>query len=249
MQIVTSSPTKVYNGITHAISRISSLEGSRSLWKGMSSVILGAGPAHAVYFGTYEAVKQGLGGNEHGYHFIATALAGSAATIVSDALMNPFDVIKQRMQLAEPKYPNILVAAETIYTREGVRAFFISYPTTLSMTVPFQAIQFSTYEFASKVLTPGRRYDPLTHVVSGGIAGALAAAATTPLDVVKTMLQTRGSSEDPQIRTVRGLMPAARIIYQREGMSGFMRGIRPRLVAAMPSTAVCWMSYEMGMIE
>jgi hypothetical protein len=27
-----------------------------------------AGPAHAVYFGTYEAVKEFAGGNEDGHH-------------------------------------------------------------------------------------------------------------------------------------------------------------------------------------
>lgn len=27
-----------------------------------------AGPAHAVYFGTYEAVKEFAGGNEEGHH-------------------------------------------------------------------------------------------------------------------------------------------------------------------------------------
>lgn len=63
-------------------------EGFFSLWRGMSSVIVGAGmisvcpkhflvqftnhegtgPAHAVYFATYEAVKHAMGGNQAGVH-------------------------------------------------------------------------------------------------------------------------------------------------------------------------------------
>lgn len=39
-----------------------------SLWRGMSSVVVGAGPAHAVYFATYEAVKHLMGGNKIGVH-------------------------------------------------------------------------------------------------------------------------------------------------------------------------------------
>jgi len=36
-------------------------------------VIVGAGPAHAVHFGTYEAVKELAGGNKgEGSHFFAT---------------------------------------------------------------------------------------------------------------------------------------------------------------------------------
>lgn len=66
--------------------RIATGEGILSLWRGMSSVIVGAGmdsprscwdwrgtdlgigPAHAVYFATYEAVKHVMGGNQAGVH-------------------------------------------------------------------------------------------------------------------------------------------------------------------------------------
>ena len=33
---------------------------------------MGAGPAHAVYFGTYEIAKDFAGGNDDGYSFAAT---------------------------------------------------------------------------------------------------------------------------------------------------------------------------------
>jgi asparaginyl-tRNA synthetase len=64
MQIVNPSPTAMYTGISNAMVTISRVEGFRTLWRGLSSVIIGAGPAHAVYFASYEAVKQSLGGNE-----------------------------------------------------------------------------------------------------------------------------------------------------------------------------------------
>src|SRR6266480_3167994 len=47
-----------------------------------------------------------------------------------------------------------------------------------------------------KVLTPLGHYVPKSHVIAGGLAGAIAAAATTPLDVAKTLLQTRGNATD-----------------------------------------------------
>ena len=90
-----------------------------------------------------------------------------------------------------------------MYRKEGLRAFYISYPTTLAMTIPFTAIQFACYESLAKVLNPKKRYDPLTHCVSGGVAGAIAAAITTPLDVIKTLLQTRGTSTDLGIRNCK----------------------------------------------
>jgi solute carrier family 25 (mitochondrial iron transporter), member 28/37 len=63
MQVFATSPAAMYTGIGNAFTRISSTEGVRALWRGVSSVIVGAGPAHAVHFGTYEAVKELMGGN------------------------------------------------------------------------------------------------------------------------------------------------------------------------------------------
>ncbi|KAH0542091.1 hypothetical protein FGG08_003471 [Glutinoglossum americanum] len=247
MQVVNPSPSAVYTGIANAVAQISSTEGARSLWRGVTSVALGAGPAHAVYFATYEAVKQSLGGNiGNDHHFFAVATAGACATIASDALMNPFDVIKQRMQVHGSIYKSISHCARTVYKTEGLAAFYVSYPTTLAMTVPFTATQFSAYEYLSKVLNPSRKYDPLTHCLAGGLAGAFAAGITTPLDVIKTLLQTRGTARDAEIRNCRGLLQAARIIHGRNGFTGFFRGLRPRIVTTMPSTAICWTSYEMA---
>jgi solute carrier family 25 iron transporter 28/37 len=154
--------------------------------------------------------------------------------------MNPFDVIKQRMQVHGSTYTSISNCAKTVFKNEGLSAFYISYPTTLVMTVPFTAIQFSAYDSLSKVLNPQRGYDPLSHCVAGGLAGAGAAALTTPLDVIKTLLQTRGTSRDETIRNCKGLAHAAKIIHEREGMKGFFRGLQPRVVTTMPSTAICW---------
>lgn len=72
MQVFSTQPAAIYTGMTQAFTRISSTEGAGRLWRGVWSVILGAGPAHAVYFGTYEAVKDVAGGNREGHQFMAT---------------------------------------------------------------------------------------------------------------------------------------------------------------------------------
>ncbi|KAK2738573.1 Fe(2+) transporter [Myotisia sp. PD_48] len=247
MQVLNPSAGGLYTGLTHAVSTISRVEGWRTLWRGISSVIVGAGPAHAVYFGTYEVVKEFAGGNVGtGHHPFAAGLSGACATITSDALMNPFDVIKQRMQVHGSKHKTILDCAKTVYRTEGIRAFYVSYPTTLCMTIPFTAAQFIAYESTSKVMNPSKKYDPFTHCMAGGLAGAVAAAVTTPLDVIKTVLQTRGLAEDAETKTARGLLNAAKIIKRQYGWAGFARGMRPRIIATMPSTAICWSSYEMA---
>ncbi|KAL7620015.1 Fe(2+) transporter [Parahypoxylon ruwenzoriense] len=271
MQILNPSANAVYKGMIQSTMRIASGEGFLKLWRGMSSVVVGAGPAHAVYFATYEAVKHLMGGNRAGVHHpLAAATSGACATIASDALMNPFDgmfdahrralrtlagrnsnliavvVIKQRMQIqnSSKMYRSMTDCARYVYKTEGLSAFYVSYPTTLSMTVPFTALQFLAYESISTAMNPSKKYDPFTHCMAGAVAGGFAAALTTPMDVIKTMLQTRGTATDPELRSVNGFVAGCRLMYRREGIRGFFKGVRPRVVTTMPSTAICWSAYE-----
>ena len=144
------------------------------------------------------------------------------------------------MQVHGSVYKSISQCARSVYRTEGLTAFYVSYPTTLCMTVPFTALQFTAYESISKVMNPSKSYDPFTHCVAGGLAGAFAAGLTTPLDVIKTLLQTRGTANDAEIRSAKGLLMAANIIKRQFGWSGFFRGLRPRIISTMPSTAICW---------
>jgi hypothetical protein len=100
-------------------------------------------------------------------------------------------MVKQRLQLGY--YNGLYHCLKTISTEEGVFSLWRSYPTTLLMNVPYAAVVVSANESFKKFLTPV--FGPLnltTYIISGALAGSLAAAATCPLDVLKTRLQTQG---------------------------------------------------------
>lgn len=248
-----------------SISKISSSEGAYALWRGVSSVVLGAGPAHAVYFSVFEATKTMLVNRltnsrstkivtDESHPLIASG-TGIAATVASDALMTPFDVLKQRMQLGtstadskltQSKSARLVKTAAQIYSKEGLSAFFISYPTTLFTNIPFAALNFGFYEYSSKLLNPENKYNPYYHCISGGIAGGIAAALTNPLDCIKTALQTRGVSQNELLRTINGFVSAAKALYKQGGAGAFTRGLKPRIIFNVPSTAISWTAYEMA---
>jgi solute carrier family 25 (mitochondrial iron transporter), member 28/37 len=148
------------------------------------------------------------------------------------------------MQIHQSEFRSIFTCAKTVLQKEGIAAFYVSYPTTLTMTVPFTAAQFTVYEHVKKLMNPRGDYSPLSHIVAGGVAGGVAAGLTTPLDVAKTLLQTRGTSTEPEIRYCRGMLDAFKVIWRRDGLRGFSRGLTPRMVTHMPSNALCWLSYE-----
>lgn len=101
-----------------------------------------------------------------------------------------------------------------------------------------------------RLRAPQKDHEPLKpvfapHTRHRGWAGRRSRSGlTTPLDVVKTLLQTRGTSEEAEIRHARGMLDACKVIWARDGPKGFMRGLTPRVLTFMPSNALCWLSYE-----
>jgi solute carrier family 25 iron transporter 28/37 len=78
-------------------------------------------------------------------------MAGVAATVFHDLIMNPAEVVKQRMQMTNSPYGGSLECVRCIYRNEGVSAFYRSYTTQLIMNIPFQTFHFLSYEFCNEV--------------------------------------------------------------------------------------------------
>lgn len=78
-------------------------------------------------------------------------------------------------------------------------------------------------------------------VAAGGAAGALAGFMSTPLDLLKTRLQTQ---EVPDGGRRLGAREMLRQIYAQEGARAFMTGATARMLYFMPSAAICWGTYE-----
>jgi hypothetical protein len=167
-------------------------EGVFRLYRGFSATVAGAIPSHAVHFATYENLKQRLGGNESGHHPLINGMSGGVATMAHDAIVTPLDVVKQRLQVRHSAYAGVLDCIRTVFAREGLRAFYASYPTTVAMNVPFQTVHFAAYEsFKIFFTAEEEEHGILEEFAAGGAAGALAGFVSTPLDVVKTRLQTQ----------------------------------------------------------
>lgn len=72
---------------------------------------------------------------------------------------------------------------------------------------------------------------------------ALAALATHPLDVVKTRLQVLTAAEKGQRK--RSAWQVARELFASEGLSGFSRGLGPRVATLSLGSSMSWFCYEM----
>ena len=192
MQALGSCPIKSV-GVREALTSILRSEGPIGLYRGIGAMGLGAGPAHAVYFSVYEICKEFFSGGKPN-NPAAHAVSGVFATVASDAVFTPMDMVKQRLQLTNSPYKGVWDCVKRVLKEDGIRAFYASYRTTILMNAPFTAVHFATYEAAKRGLmeiSPESVNDErlVVHATAGAAAGALAAALTTPLDVVKTQLQ------------------------------------------------------------
>ncbi|KAL2486245.1 Mitochondrial substrate carrier family protein [Abeliophyllum distichum] len=246
MQAIGSRPIQSV-GVRKTLESVLKSEGPKGLYRGIGAMGLGAGPAHAVYFSVYEFCKKNFsGGNLN--NSVVHASSGVFATVCSDAVFTPMDMVKQRLQLSSSAYNGVWDCVRRVLREEGIRAFYASYRTTVIMNAPFTAVHFSTYEAAKRGLievSPESASDErlVVHATAGAAAGALAASLTTPLDVVKTQLQCQGVCGCDRFAS-GSIRDVIQTIVKKDGYSGLMRGWIPRMLFHAPAAAICWSTYE-----
>ena len=224
------------------------------LWRGIPTILVGCVPAHALYFSSYEAVKyygkRSDGTTSPGWG----ALAGAAAVLGHDVIMTPLDTIKQRLQLGH--YSGMRQAISEMYLREnGLQAFYRSFPVTLVTNIPYGMVMVGSNEYIKNRLRPLDHFEEApsltTCLVASSVSGMMAAAITTPLDRIKTVLQTQQLTmactlgECPRIVGENlALRQAIDMIIKQEGVAGFFKGLVPRVASHTPAVAISWTTYE-----
>eukprot|EP00934_Nitzschia_sp_Nitz4_P001410 Nitzschia sp. Nitz4//scaffold13_size275219//219063//220247//NITZ4_000909-RA/size275219-processed-gene-0.107-mRNA-1//1//CDS//3329536119//1410//frame0 len=236
---------------------VSQLAGFGRLWRGVQSVLVGCIPAHALYFGSYEFVKASTLDENGEVTAYGSALAGAAAVTGHDMVLAPLDTVKQRLQLGH--YRGLSHALSTMIASEGLISLYRSFPVTLATNIPYGIVMVGTNEFLKQQWSSNGELTLGVTMASSSMAGFVAAGMTTPLDRIKTSLQTQQLAPACAMGTappdcpmkkvsepvvVAGWREAAIRIYETEGMTGFFRGLAPRVLSHTPAVAISWTAYE-----
>lgn len=99
----------------------------------------------------------------------------------------------------------------------------------------------STAQPVSKMTHTLDRSSPLHHFVAGWVGASLSCAALSPLEVIKTRLQSSMAAEN-RLSPMR----LAKDILRAEGVLGFYRGLLPHLLGVGPSRALYFGAYNYG---
>jgi len=189
--------------------------GFRRLFAGVGPTALGSVPGGAIFFGVYERSKLVLSGSAEppsfngashtsSAHWSCDAAAAVVAATASCFVRTPTAVVAQRMQIGQYRTVTAAVrgvargdaAAGTGAVRGGIAAFYTGLGVSVARELPFAFVQFPLYEALKRCVVrrnategnPSVRFSAMEGAACGSLAGAAAAAVTTPFDVVKTRL-------------------------------------------------------------
>ncbi|KAF7331623.1 hypothetical protein MKEN_00041900 [Mycena kentingensis (nom. inval.)] len=217
--------------------------GFRGIYKGVGSVGVGSAPGAAVFFATYDTLKR-VSPLPDELAALTHMGAASIGEVAACLVRVPTEVIKTRAQTsAYGPDKSSLFAARNVLASDGVRGLYRGFGITIMREIPFTSVQFPLYELLKSRLSIYTGRKPLyAHeaAVCGSVAGGIAAALTTPLDVLKTrvMLDTRDSTARPSLLT------RVRTIYTTEGPRALFAGVVPRTMWISAGGAVFLGVYE-----
>ncbi|KDO34300.1 hypothetical protein SPRG_22080 [Saprolegnia parasitica CBS 223.65] len=220
----------------------SRLVASRGLFRGMSPVLAATLPATvlgcaAIKAADFDNMKVE---NEDGTvdaNIMARITSLAAITVLgNEIVMTPMEVVKQRMQLGH--YASATDCMRSILRDEGLRGFYRGLPTSVAMMAPFGVMGMMAWMTCYMCMPEEAQTSRGVDVVTAGSL-AFAGALTTPMDVIRTRLQTQSLSvvpmaQQPFALQYRGFWDAARQIYKAEGGRAFFRGVLPRVCMCAP---------------
>lgn len=137
------------------------------------------------------------------------------------------------------------------------------------MNIPQAALFMTIYENLKSHIFHDGNVSIFGYFTCAGFAGAFSAGITTPMDVIKTRMQTQNEKSllfdhtngflkysgcqkpecqeeqktcvKPRYCTIRGTV---KVILEENGWSAFYRGFIPRMMFVLPGAAVSWSTYE-----
>ncbi|XP_060958000.1 uncharacterized protein LOC115700726 isoform X1 [Cannabis sativa] len=220
-------------------------DGIPGLYKGFGTVITGAVPARIIFLTALETTKIGafklvepVKLSEPTKAAIANGLAGMTASLFSQAVFVPIDVISQKLMVqgysGQANYNGGLDVARKIVKADGIRGLYRGFGLSVMTYSPSSAVWWASYGSSQRLiwsflghgsdssLVPDERKIVLVQATGGIVAGATASCITTPLDTIKTRLQVIGHDKGQNARQV------IKSLIHDEGWKGFYRGLGPR---------------------
>ncbi|CAO3671978.1 hypothetical protein CU097_003535 [Rhizopus azygosporus] len=198
--------------------------GFRGIYSGLLPAVVGSAPNASLFFVTYEAAKRLMGASTSSNTPFTYMIAATFGEISACTVRVPTEVIKQRMQIKQ--FNSTSSAITNVLRTEGILGFYRGFLPTVAREIPFTCIQFPLYEYFKTTygVYKHQHVEPYEAALMGSLAGGIAAAITTPLDVCKTRIMlSKTAKEASLVETMRKIMI-------EEGPKKLWAGVGPRVM-------------------
>ncbi|CAE7597199.1 ucpB [Symbiodinium microadriaticum] len=231
-------------------------EGPAGLQRGLRPSILRELSYSGMRMGLYEPVRETLasrGGQQEKRQttspLVVKILAGAITGAIGSVIANPFDLLKVRMQGGGAHETRASVTEEftSIVQGGGLRGLWRGAGPTVQRATLLTASQVPSYDHAKHTLLDLGlvREGYVCHFACSMLAGVVAAAVTSPVDLAKSRIMSQPL--DPETR--RGALYTNTLDCWRktagaEGIGALFRGFNMQWMRLGPHTTISLMCFE-----
>ena len=230
-----------YTGTVDCLVRTMRCHGVLGLYQGGSSWLVAAGPRAAVRFGAFEALAHSQAGvamrEQYGRpasDFVNGLLSGAleAALVQTPNQAIQVKMVHDQSPQGPHRYRSLLHATREIYNEFGVwRGFMGGLSPTVVKVSLCNAIRFAGFGSISEKLRarPERMggasapLSPLETMSAGGLAGAISAVVSQPIDVVRANMMGLDA------KRYSSSLQCALAIWRDGGIGALFLGLAPRV--------------------
>ncbi|PFH54532.1 hypothetical protein AMATHDRAFT_134495 [Amanita thiersii Skay4041] len=131
-----------------------------------------------------------------------------------------------------------------VWRAEGLRGLWKGVGTSLLIGVPSSTAYILTYDWLlHSILPPLIPSESLVPLTSGIVARSAITSLASPLELIRTNLQSTPPSPDNP-HTLRSVLTSVRAFVHRKGVSFLWRGLGPTLWRDVPFSGIYWANYE-----
>ncbi|XP_026877937.1 tricarboxylate transport protein B, mitochondrial [Electrophorus electricus] len=235
-----------YRGIADCVTQTVQGHGVKGLYRGLSSLLYGSIPKSAVRFGMFEILSNQMrdetGRLDATHGFVCGLGAGVMEAVL---VVCPMETIKVKFihdqTSANPKYRGFFHGVREIIRAQGIRGTYQGITATVLKQGSNQAIRFfvmTSLKNWYKGNDPSKPMNPIVTGLFGAGAGAASVFGNTPLDVIKTRMQSL------EAHKYKSTLDCAVQIMKHEGPTAFYKGTIPRLGRVCLDVAIVFIIYE-----
>lgn len=247
LQMQSADDPRRYKSIADCFKRMAKSEGFFAIYKGIVPVLVVETPKMALRFMTYEQTKRVL--SDYVSLVPNNMISGFFAGAVEGIAVNPFEVVKVRLQTDRQlvkAQPSAYSLAKQIYRTHGLGKDGLSLGLTSNIFRHgvFVMVYFTLYaKFKEKAPKFRNKHEAnLYKVGTGLLSGCIGTVFNIPWDVVKSRIQ--GLQPVPGEVKYKTCWQSFKLVYKEEGFLALYKGLAPKMLRLGTGHALIIVLYE-----